>query len=851
MYKAFLLLAILSCSLSNIYAQADSAYDEVIVSVNIQGVGNIEIPAIIKVNTIYLPAGLLFDELRIKNTYSNAFDSLYGFFINTDSTYLIDDANSKILFAKRTYQLDAGAIVKTELGLYVRSDLYGQIFGLQTSFNFHSLLVRITTKLELPIMREARLNLMRANANKLKGTQIADTTIKRTYPLFHFGVLDWSVVSNQLIGATQDTRFNLGLGGILAGGETNVLLNYSLNSPFSEKMQYYQWKYVDNDNKYVKQVLVGKIATPTVASIYAPVVGVQLTNIPTTVKRAFGYYTLTNITNPGWIVELYVNNVLIDYKKADGSGFFTFEVPLVFGSSAIKLRFYGPYGEERSREESITIPFNFLTQKQFQYTVTGGLVEDDSNSKFSKAVFNYGLTKRITVGTGMEYLSSVNSGNFMPFATTSVRLGRGIMLAGEYNYNVRARGALSFRTRSNMQFEFNYSRYDKNQTAINTQVLEERKAVIAIPIRTNRFSIFSQATINQSLLANTGFLTAEWLLSGFLYGVDVHLSTYGIYYQNTEPNVYSNFSLAFRIPFQLIFTSQAQYKYNTNQVVSIKESFERNVSSRTYVGLYYEENFNSNIQNIGLQFRYNFSFAQVGVSSMITNRKLALLESARGSVIFDTKTKYVGTSNNNSSGRGGIVIAPFLDLNCNGVKDAGEAKVSGLKFRMSGGTILPEGKDTLIRIVNLEPYNNYYIELNRFSFDNIAWQIRKLTINVAADANKFTLVNVPVSVVAEVNGSVYLEKNKNRKGQGQLYVCFYRDDKLVAKTLTEPDGYFSYIGLAPGHYTAVLDPVQMTKVKMRASEGIPFNVLSNADGDVIDGLEFTVTPMDQKEEIKE
>ena len=56
------------------------------------------------------------------------------------------------------------------------------------------------------------------------------------------------------------------------------------------------------------------------------------------------------------MVELYVNNVLVDYVKADASGFFTLQVPLVYGNSFIKLKFYGPWGEERYKEQTLTIP---------------------------------------------------------------------------------------------------------------------------------------------------------------------------------------------------------------------------------------------------------------------------------------------------------------------------------------------------------------------------------------------------------------------------------------------------------------------------------------------------------------
>ncbi len=146
--------------------------------------------------------------------------------------------------------------------------------------------------------------------------------------------------------------------------------------------------------------MAGKITIHATASIYDPVVGIQLTNTPTTFRRSFGTYTLTDRTEPGWTVELYVNNVLVDYVKADASGFFTFEVPLVYGTTMVKLKFYGPWGEERTREQSLSIPYNFIPHKEFEYRVSAGVVEDSLWSRYSKAQLSYGATRFLTVGGG-------------------------------------------------------------------------------------------------------------------------------------------------------------------------------------------------------------------------------------------------------------------------------------------------------------------------------------------------------------------------------------------------------------------------------------------------------------------
>ena len=276
-------------------------------------------------------------------------------------------------------------MIRTESNLYLKSSYFGKVFGLECIFNFRSLSVIVNSKLELPLIREMRQEEMRKNLTRLKGEVKADTTIGRSYPLFKFGMADWSAIATEELNGKSETRLNLALGAMIAGGEATASIYYNSNNPFSEKQQYYLWRYVNNDFAPMRQVMAGKIATNAISSIYNPVIGVQFTNTPTTYRRSFGSYTLSDKTEPGWIVELYVNNVLVDYVKADASGFFTFEVPLVYGNSIVKLKFFGPWGEERTREQNINIPFNFLPEKTLEYTVSAGIVEDSLRSRFSRA----------------------------------------------------------------------------------------------------------------------------------------------------------------------------------------------------------------------------------------------------------------------------------------------------------------------------------------------------------------------------------------------------------------------------------------------------------------------------------
>jgi hypothetical protein len=825
-------------------AQNEPEYDEIAVFFNVPKVGGADIPALIRDEKLYLSVTDVFGFLKIKNTATPGFDSISGFFISQQAAYFIGRLNNQIVYQEKVFNIKPGDMIRTETNLYLKSNYFGEIFGLQCAFNFRSLSVTLNTKIELPVVREMRQEQMRRNINQLKGEIKADTTIQRINPLFHFGVADWSAISSQQLEGRIDTRLSLTLGSVVAGGEMNVTLNYNNNTPFEEKQQYYLWRYVNNDHRALRQVLAGKIATGATSSLYSPVVGVQFTNTPTTFRRSFGSYTLSDFTEPGWLVELYVNNVLVDYVKADASGFFSFDVPLVYGNTEVKLQYYGPWGEEHSKEQNISIPFNFLPVGEFEYKASAGFVEDGDNSLFSRTAFNYGLSRRMTVGGGVEYLSSIYKGTVMPFLSTSFRLASSLLFSGEYTYNVRAKGILNYRMPSNMQFELNYTKYKKGQQAINYNYLEERKVALSMPIRGKHFAAFSRLTLNQIVMPQTKYSTAELLLSGALMGINTNFTTYSLLSDLGQTYTYSNLSLSFKLPGRIVLTPQAQFDYNNEKFISMKCGLEKHLFKNGFMNLSYERNFKSDFSNIELGFRYELPFAQAGFSARRGNGSTTLVQSASGSLMMDAKTDYVGATSRMSAGKGGMVLLPYLDLNCNGQREPGEPKAYGLNVHLNGGRIEASEKDTSIRVFDLEPYANYLVTLDGTNFDNIACQMQIKTIRVSINPNMSKLVEVPVAVVGEAAGTIYVEDGGGMKGQGRVIVNFYRNgSSLAARTLSESDGYFSYMGLAPGEYEARVDTAQLNKLNWTVlPSSINFTIKAGIDGDVSDGLEFVLHP---------
>jgi hypothetical protein len=842
-HLAVVILFIIFISPYRCLSQDKIEYEEISVTLIVQGIGSTEIPALIHDRDVYLPINVLFDFLKIKNSVSPGIDSVSGFFINTNATFLIDRVSRRIIYQDKVFNLKSDELIRTETDLYLKLPYYGDVFGLMCTFNFRSLSVVLNTKLELPIIREMRIEQMRKNIRRLTGETKADTTIGRNYPLFHFGMADWSLYSTQqLQSKITDTKLYIALGGTVAGGETNIAANYSINQPFTNKELSFLWRVADNDNNLLRQAAVGNINTQATSSIFSPVIGAQFTNTPTTFRRSFGYYILSDYTEPEWIVELYVNKVLVDYVKADDSGFFTFNVPLVFGNTEVTLRFYGRWGEERSTVQNISIPYNFLPAEEFEYTLSTGLVEDNQHSLFSRANINYGVNRYVTIGGGMEYLSSLSSARVMPFFKTSLSLSSGILFSGEYVYGVKSSGILSYHLPSDLQFELNYTLYDKEQKAISTSDLEERKVVISMPFHYGDFSMYSRLNIDQTVLLNMKNTFADLLLSGSAFGVSANITTHASFFDSSDPDIYSIFACSFRLPERFIIRPETQFNYKLNKFSLIKCELEKQLFGSLIVNMGCEKDFSVNSYNVQIGLRYELPFAQTGSSVNISNNSTSLSQSASGSFMYDENTNYIAANNRTSVGKCGIVIEPFLDINGNGKRDANEPRVSGLSVHVEGGRMVTSENDTTIRIYDLEPYRNYFIDLAQTSLNNISWKIMKPTISVAVNANEFKMIEIPVEVMGEVSGMVYLNGDNGKRGQGRVYVCFYKSDATLAgRVLSESDGFFSFLGLKPGSYTVRIDPTQLKTLQMTALPNEKsITIKPSIDGDVVDGLEFTL-----------
>jgi len=260
---------------------------------------------------------------------------------------------------------------------------------------------------------------------------------------------------------------------------------------------------------------------------------------------------------------------------------------------------------------------------------------------------------------------------------------------------------------------------------------------------------------------------------------------------------------------------------------------ERRVSNHGQLVLRYENSLLSNYQSVNMTFRYDFSFMSAYFSSGYGNKQFQASESANGSLAFGSGNKYVYADKGASVGRCGIVVEPFVDVNFNGTWDKGEPFIGDIKVRCNGGKVLENSKDSIVRIVGLEPFVDYTVILDESGFQNLTWHLPFKTIKVTTDPNQFKKINIAIQPMGEVTGMV-VKDDQAGSGIGRILIdIFNKEGVLQTKTLSESDGYFSYLGLRPGDYFACVDSLQLSILKLK-SDPIPFTIHPNVQGDVVD-----------------
>ena len=132
-----------------------------------------------------------------------------------------------------------------------------------------------------------------------------------------------------------------------------------------------------------------------------------------------------------------------------------------------------------------------------------------------------------------------------------------------------------------------------------------------------------------------------------------------------------------------------------------------------------------------------------------------------------------------------------------------------------------------------------------------AWRLPFQNISVIVDPNIIKNVEIPINVAGEASGTVSIDKEGEVNGLGRIIMNFFTsDNKLIGKTLSEDDGYYSYFGFVPGHYFVRIDTAQLRKLGMiTEKDSLHFNILPGIEGDFVEKLDFVLKMKPEEKQV--
>ncbi len=867
-YRFILLLAagIFFCLTATGLAQKKSPYEEIVISFEVPKLLATDMFVQYDGQSIYIPFLELFRLLELAAEHNTETRTITGFIITPEQPYRLDLANNLLTTADAEQPIPGNGYYYTGYDLYLRIDLYPAYFGLPLEFDFPQLKVTLPLDTEFPAWQrlQRRKQHEKLLQQRQKDREIRTVPFEREY--LDGLVSDWQFSTNPL-GRNKTHYFNLGLGGMVGGGDLSLSMTGNTNTGISGDQFNYKWHYYINDNPYLTQVELGDVYVG--GPLSRRVTGALLTNKPQARRKLFQTIEITDVIGPNWEVELYIDNRLTDFMTTGPDGTYLFNVDIFYGASVIMVKLYGPNGELRVEEQDVKIPYTLIPEDEIEYSASVGW----SDSRYEKALFSqtavfYGLTPRLTAGLSADLpmtsnkaktddffsaglsndtsssLSALVSGQIAYQPLTSLTISGFASPGNAYqagvSYSLPRVVSLSG---SGTLYEANRMRnpfgkeYSLNTSVSTTLRLGRRYLGLRLNASLDKFPTSTQ--INGYFGANT---TLPWFYANYTARYKYTQYTEAVRnYIGLTSQVYFGTNMIrwirpqIRVEYDHSRASLQRYGlYLTRRVFrtgQISLSLERNVQSKT------------NLLMVTLNLFTDFASFNSRVSS--SRDQISMSQSQNGSVRYVPESGGLFFDHRGGIGQGAAVLRPFIDDNVNGRYDDGEKLIDGLRAKIAGAGTGWSSANRVPYYKRLRPYEPYVVEVDPYSLDNPLLKPMHVTYKVTFNPNMVTPIDVPIVTVGEISGTVSRLIGPAKSGIGGIRV-FFTNTTLGGRTevTTFSNGEFYYLGLLPGNYEAVIDADQLRAYGYRANpEKITFTVSPKDGRGFIEDVNFVIEPV--------
>jgi hypothetical protein len=309
---------------------------------------------------------------------------------------------------------DAIAVFGGEL--YLRTDVLADVLGTEAQLDWSSLrLVLDRRDPPFPAQARVRIEARRSRLTHPAGAEVGPFVpyTPRTGGL----VFDWSAGTTPF----QDRSYGRGaFGAALFGGDLVAGASVAASGDSTEVVPEVSYRRIIPEREWINQLLVGQVLTQDLAP--RSLVGVVVSNIPQQRDARYAEVAVRPDIPEGWEFEVYQSGRLVGFSSAGSDD--EVMVPVRYGQTPLEVRMVGPAGQEVIAPYRYLVPITHLQPGRTEYSAGAGVCPEDRCDGLAYAEVRRGLDRRLTVGGGLQTVSTDGSLRVRPSVVASLVPGR-------------------------------------------------------------------------------------------------------------------------------------------------------------------------------------------------------------------------------------------------------------------------------------------------------------------------------------------------------------------------------------------------------------------------------------------
>jgi len=796
-----------------------------------------------------------------------------GWFIDENQNFELSIPNNEKTPARAivngiTYQIPRSSIRVEDDDIYLHSSYLSKLFDIGFDVNFKDLLLLITPKKILPLQAKFR---RRAKLGKLSVGQIQSPQLPfrdTPYTFFSMPLVDVQTSYSTNNDNDRASYSMVGMGDLaymtgsyfINGDDEEIVKNFRLNL---------QRESMTNDllgPLNASKVALGDISPATIPLLTtaSQEVGFNISN------RSLGLDNNNRNTTsfvgdllPGWDVEIYHNNILLEVLTVDQSGRYEFkDLDLSFGENIFKMVFYGPQGQKKERIESVPVTTNTLLKQKTTYDLSitkqndalfkSSVIEEPLIDSYRTALaLEQGITNDLSLQTGFSNYQFINGEehSFVPFGINYY------LPIAKFNLNyikdLDAGDSLKLAVKSKIRqsnIDFNYQQFDEDFQIDSNDLTNSKNSVslrLSGPLYKTEGLALTYALSGSNAASYNGITTSTFdsYIGAFMdkFTITNNLSYIDIKVDDDTKNQIFRGSTQFTKTFDSMrWRSTIGYSIEpeaelTNASTSLFWVMNSNLSSE--FGLSY--NTSSTQANYTLNWDTEHAIVSANFSADDNDNYQALL-SLRFSFGQDPTSGEIQLGRDRIATSGGISARVFEDTNLDGLYNYGEPLIEGAKLVGVQSRRNVDSQESGIAFLTGLPKNRITdIKLDIDSLENPFWVPVENGFSFLPRPGAVESIDIPVVTSGEVEGTIMITREDGKKLPGR-YVPLQlldNDNNIIQETDSEFDGFYLFIGIKPGDYLVKVNPSYLERNKLTMDkERYPASILG--DGTIIRDLDF-------------